>query len=290
MESGLLPVPQNVIILDSTRPLSLFGGQDDFWLAYQESAGFFDDIRERDWHLIKARIKGTPNCAHECVPQEPATWYQNNWEPAISCQHERRLGLWGEGGKWVCDPHRILRKSIESCLVYSVGSNDEFSFEESILKEISPDCEIHTFDPTVGDSPSNLPTHGKINFHPWGMAGRDQGMYKTLPTIIDELGHKGEEIDIFKIDCEGCELETFRSWFEGPTLIRQILLEVHRGTEGAPSPPIQELMLYLQRKGYVIFYKEPNIQWSGGACLEYAFLRLTPELNSKRFSWQMESK
>jgi hypothetical protein len=264
--------------------LSLFRGQDDFQLAFQESAEYFDDMRESDWQLIKARIKGTPNCAHGCEPQEPATWYQNNWEPALSCQHERRIGLWGDGGKWVCDPHRILRKPTKSCLVYSVGSNNEFSFEQSVLKEISPDCEIHTFDPTIGNSPSNLPTHGKISFHPWGMADKDNGSYKTLDSIVDELGHTGKEIDIFKIDCEGCELETFRTWFEGSTLIRQIQLELHKGTEDTLPPPTQELMLYLQRKGYVIFHKEPNIQFSGGACLEYGFLRLMPELNSKRFS------
>ena len=142
----------------------------DYQLAFNESAGYFDDIRESDWNLIKARMDNTPNCANGCEPLEPAAWYQQNWEPAISCQHERRIGSWGDGGKWVCDPHRILKKSTKSCLVYSVGSNNDFGFEEKILTDISPDCVIHTFDPTVGDSPSNLPAHGKIKFHPWGLA------------------------------------------------------------------------------------------------------------------------
>jgi hypothetical protein len=80
-------------------------------------------------------------------------WYQNNWDPAFSCQHERRIGLWGDGGKWVCDTHRILKKPTKSCLVYSVGSKNEFSFWKSSVKAISPDCEIHTIDPTVETFP-----------------------------------------------------------------------------------------------------------------------------------------
>ena len=51
----------------------------------------------------------------------------------------RRLG---DGGKWVCDPHRITEQ--KDCLVYSVGSNNDFSFEMAVLKDIGPHCEIHT--------------------------------------------------------------------------------------------------------------------------------------------------
>ena len=94
--------------------------------------------------------------------------------------------------------------------------------------------------------------------------------------MVDELGHTGKEIDIFKIDCEGCELETFKTWFSGTPSIRQIQLEVHRGTGDKPRTPIHELMLFLKSKGYVIFHKEPNIQSGGGVCVEYAFLRLSP--------------
>lgn len=268
--------------------------RDDFRLAIQESAGFFDDIRKDDWQLMKERIRSTPNCAKDCAPEAPTSWYQNNWEPALNCQHERRIGLWGDGGKWVCDPHRIMKKSNKSCLVYSVGFNNEFSFEQNVLEKISPECEIHTFDPTVGDTPNNLPTHGKIFFHPWGLADKNQESYKTLPTIIKELNHTGKEIDLLKIDCEDCEFQTFITWFDNSTLIRQILLEIHKGTEDVATPPAQEIMLLLQREGYVIFHKEPNIQFqSGGLCIEYSFLRLSPELNkykdeSTKFWWILD--
>ena len=78
------------------------------------------------------------------------------------------MGKLGDGGKWVCDPHRILsdtgkagqenldvgRKGVNaagsnvqgSCIVYSVGSNGNYDFEKEVKTHVSPDCEIHTFD------------------------------------------------------------------------------------------------------------------------------------------------
>ena len=32
---------------------------------------------------------------------------KQNYEPVFSCQYPRRMGYRGDGGKWVCDPHRI---------------------------------------------------------------------------------------------------------------------------------------------------------------------------------------
>lgn len=42
--------------------------------------------------------------------------------------------------------------------------------------------------------------------------------------------------------------------------MRQILVETHR----APKGTAQEFFQYLHDKGYVIFHKEPNIQYGGG--------------------------
>ena len=53
------------------------------------------------------------------------------------------MGKLGDGGKWICDPHRI-REEQEECLVYSVGSNNDFSFEQAILEVVGEHCEIHT--------------------------------------------------------------------------------------------------------------------------------------------------
>lgn len=247
----------------------------DFAQAYADSGGFFDDIRANDWALLKRRIASTPDCLRNCGPEEPPRWYQNNWEPNFTCLHERRLGLWGDGGKWACDPHRITTRVKErGCLVYSVGSNNDFSFEEAILRDVSPECEIHTFDHTIGAKPSKLPVN--VTFHPWGLARKNEGQnMKTMASIIRTLGHTDREIDIFKIDCEGCEWETVKSWFKGGARIRQVLVEVHSGTNDAIVPlPAMDFMSFMKEQGYVIFHKEPNIAFTGGYCIEYAFVLL----------------
>lgn len=242
--------------------------------AYEESDGFFTEIQESEWEKLTERVRNTPNCAGNCAAEAAHVWYQNNWEPSFTCQHERRVGRWGDGGKWICDPHRIAANN-GSCLVYSIGSNNDFSFEEGILRDISPACEIHTFDPTVGNQPSNLPKGGHVHFHPWGLSDRVDGDYKTFGEMAKTLGHAKQEIDIMKIDCEGCEWSSFKSWFEGGISVRQILIELHSGTEGGPDAvPALAFMTYLQKAGYVIFHKEPNTLGCRGECIEYAFIRL----------------
>lgn len=252
---------------------------DDFALAFHESDGFFTDVRESDWKMLKDRISTTPSCQFDCSSEDAKAWYQNNWEPAFTCLHERRIGRWGDGGKWICDPHRIRHKaSSDPCLVYSVGSKNDFSFEEAVMNDISMECEIHTFDPTIGENPSRLPNYGNTTFHPWGLSHKDEGAYKTMGTFVRDLQHEKREIDILKIDCEGCEWTSYSTWFDKDIIVRQILIELHGGVTSADhgnnSLSALKFMQHLQGLGYVIFHKEPNTLGCKGRCIEYGFLRL----------------
>ena len=71
-----------------------------------------------------------------------------------------------------------------------------------------------------------------VKYHQWGL-GTDStdGKFKSLGTTVEELGHKNREINIFKIDCEGCELQTAVTWFSAAAkynaVIHQILVKVH---------------------------------------------------------------
>ena len=52
-------------------------------------------------------------------------------------------------GKWVCD---LQLPAARPCVIYSVGSYGDTSFEKAVHKEL-PQCQIHTFDHTL--TPSN---------------------------------------------------------------------------------------------------------------------------------------
>ena len=133
-----------------------------------------------------------------------------------------------------------------------------------------------------------------MHFHQIGLAAttsRDGGVgFKSLSDIVRDLGHVGRTIDIFKIDCEGCEWMTFASWFDAPVKISQILVEVHQGTvvsEGryseddddeaaAKFPPAKRFFQRLHDENFAIFHKEANIQWTAfeNLCLEFSLVRL----------------
>lgn len=221
--------------------------------SHAESYGFFPDIRDADWCRLKHRARNTPNHLRSGGSEQAPAWYQNNWEPTFTCFGEKRQGM-GDGPKWICDPHRL--KTIDNCVVYSIGSNNEFDFESNFIHETN--CEIHTFDPT--SSFSNKPPG--VTFHQYGLADKSYGRYKTLQDITQQLGHT--HIDIFKIDCEGCEWATFQQWFEHmqPT---QVLVELHSGTTGASPVPAERFMRYMRKHGYAVFHKEPNTLGCGGS-------------------------
>lgn len=266
----------------STSPLP----QDDSYdLAAKESMGFFTDIPQTAWRRLKERFQLTqPNYNTNERTRERHTRYSNyyfaeNFEPEFTCLHEERFGGLGDGGKWICDPHRIVTEEKPKCLVYSVGCNGKTQFESAVMNRITKDCEIHVFDlKTYGLKTDFNEAVEKVGgfFHHWGI-GYTEPM-KSMKDTIEELGHNGEEIDILKIDCEGCEYESFRKWIEdwkatGVT-IRQFLIELH-GTH-MTFPEDTEFYLEMQKLGYVLFHKEANYI-NGAHAIEVAFILLSSE-------------
>jgi hypothetical protein len=268
-------------------PLNLFRTPvNTYSLAYKESLGFFDDISDEEWEQLKKKIQemqpntnGDPNASD----LDTGAFFQQHYEPDFTCRHERRIGQLGDGGKWVCDPHRLAARN-RSCLVYSVGSSGETSFEAAIRREIGAHCEVHTFD--IKNYTEQVDATGAI-FHQWGIAEANyrEGVYvyRTLQQTIEELGHVGRTIDIFKIDCDGCEWRTFSSWLDANVTLRQVLIELHEAKQKIVKQP--ETMDFFKRmaKDYVIFHKEPNIQfWNDLRCVEYAFLKLSQAVFGNR--------
>jgi hypothetical protein len=53
--------------------------------------------------------------------------------------------------------------------------------------------------------------------------------------------------------------------------VQQILVEIHFNRNPGR---VHDMLQFLSSKGYAIFSKEPNIQYSGGNAVEYALVHL----------------
>eukprot|EP00928_Gymnodinium_smaydae_P052565 TRINITY_DN3656_c0_g1_i2.p1 TRINITY_DN3656_c0_g1~~TRINITY_DN3656_c0_g1_i2.p1 ORF type:complete len:349 (+),score=30.59 TRINITY_DN3656_c0_g1_i2:68-1114(+) len=290
------PRKTNALLVASWAELTKARSHDA--VSVKESDGFMIESDEQ-WVRRKMRQEDQASKQHKvmttcsdeyfswqrsCMPKcseyspilcKPRVFYQVHYEPSFSCLDARRLGSEGEGGKWVCDPYKITHEAEQGngCLVYSVGSNGDFSFEKSVHDEISPSCEIHTIDMNDWRKYTTTPPPSYVSYHQYTVGPEPD---TPVSTIIRDLGHANRTIDMFKIDCEGCEWSTFQSWFGEGVNIRQIQVELHGENNCTGAHAFFD---FLFSKGYVVFSKEPNTLGSGGDCVEYSFLKLSPSFS-----------
>jgi hypothetical protein len=273
-------------------------------LVKRDSLGFMNNIGP-DWKHIrhahfeavekeKAFMERTKHMpfrnpeGNNQTSKQLSVYWSTMWWPTFHCAAAERLGSTGDGGKWVCDPWRISQQ--ESCLIYSIGSNNDFSFEHSLHQRLGPVCEIHTFDHTIGSDPSNKPPF--VNFHPVGLSNERilelpsssheraaiGSKLLSLNRIVKRNNHESRAwIDILKIDCERCELDTVSSWFaSGVPPIRQILVEVHL-VEPGDTAKLESLMGVMRAHGYVVFSRETNLLAPDKVqfcCSEISFIKM----------------
>lgn len=250
-------------------------------LSLKESDGWFCEFDD-EWQ--RRKIIHHMQDKKNRVSDERTFFFLNNWEPTVHCEFERRLGS-GEGGKWVCDLHKLKINSSTPPLIYSFGSNDDFKFEKAIKEEL-PDSEIHTFDQNLFICPVEVCT-----FHQTYLGDGENGS-KSLPMIINDLGHRQRDIDILKVDIEGNEFSIFQEWFNSLQnaftvgknsksnilpYIRQILCEIHLrpNTTEQESRHAHNFFETFRFNHYAIFHKEANINNCQNV-FEYAFIRLNP--------------
>jgi len=221
--------------------------------------------------------------------------YEDNTLPQYDCKEKARVGRRGDGGKFTC-----LDRIVDGdCVVYSLGSRLDFSFELSMWKKKK--CTIHTFDCTVGTLAVDGTLSGKkvpknIHFHPWclgsentvkpfssdvtgenvGFAGN--GTYFTLATVMKKLGHT--QIDVLKMDIERHEFDVVKGMTANAGTIDQILFETHlHNAYGMWDRPVSErewsdLWGKLARMGYAKFSVEPNK--SCRCCCEFSIMKRRP--------------
>jgi hypothetical protein len=167
--------------------------------------------------------------------------------------------------------------------VYSIGSNNDFSFDDHMA---SLGCEVHTFDPTL-KWPEIQTKRGNNTFkYGIGIAGRSSdgvtGMrmgswqkqkwkVRSMKDIMRQLHH--DSVDIVKMDVEGNEWPVLESIAELGDIgrVRQIVFEIHLWPMSRPRQHAAQshaqthkwyrLLLSL-RKSFDLFFNHPNPQSS----------------------------
>lgn len=143
--------------------------------------------------------------------------------PIITCPPSRPIKRYGgtsDGSKLLCDVTEKLQR--EGCVIYSLGSNGDYSFERSMLKETR--CQIHTFDCTYANGTSQDPS--RHHYHHWCLGGRQIGdQYRSWDNITASLQHTS--VDLLKMDIEGYEYDVLSSWRPGSVLPDDLSVEFH---------------------------------------------------------------
>lgn len=310
----------NTFILD---PLALsIGNYHNTSLAKKQSFGFFEDIPQERWKLLQKRVheqrkkqRKRGKLSGKVIVLDPSHYakasefYQHHWQPDFTCPHEERIGTLQDGGRYLCDPLNIAMTSNDrlqqhkgnGCLIYTSSANiHEFKFEKALLNKIGS-CEIHVFSPN-GKS-IELDTPDGVTFHQWGFKSTSHNFQnnndtsasanelKTFQETLQLLGHCGKTIDVFTLDCEGCEFDLYKDFFDNmhdhdhsysqsaaggdtstictPAALMQVSIQVH----GAPSKVTNDLFAKFQDEGYVIFRKDAVLETSGNE-QTYGFLKL----------------
>jgi hypothetical protein len=127
----------------------------------------------------------------------------NLFNPIVQCPKGEPLELFGgndDGAKFLCPS--LLNNP--ACVVYSLGSQLDYAFEQNILQRTS--CQVVTFDCTVSGS-SIHPRHTYLKKCLGSTASMEANPkdWVTLSASMDQLGHS--RVTLLKIDIEGYEFD-----------------------------------------------------------------------------------
>ncbi|XP_037068413.1 uncharacterized protein LOC119089703 [Pollicipes pollicipes] len=176
-----------------------------------------------------------------------------------------------DGHKYVCvdDEFSILRT--DSCLVYSFGVSDDWSFDWDME---SFGCMVYSFDPSINTTTGYQ--NGSIIFLQYGVGDRDYSAeheweIRTLDTFVERLKHAGRTIQYLKMDVENAEWQVLRQQVKrgrDSTLfknVEQLGIELHFFRNPATLEnaafyrEVYASFLGLQQMGFYLFSYEPNL-------------------------------
>jgi Methyltransferase domain len=155
----------------------------------------------------------------------------NLFNPIVQCPKGEPLQLFGgaegaDGAKYLCPS--LLTDYKSTCVIYSLGSNLDYTFELDILQRTS--CQVVTFDCTVnGASVHPRHTFLKKCLGSTVKMNADPDAWITLPAAMMQLGHSA--ITLLKIDIEGYEFDVLGAYTKSKesthALPAMIAMEMH---------------------------------------------------------------
>ena len=219
------------------------------------------------------------------------------------CLHEIHFAKDSYEGKVFCVPpdhHKALGSNIrgsseknfseeEECNIFSVGSNDQWGFEEEVVKEL-PECVTHTFDCTLKDNAPRLkPASDSVRFYPYCIGGDHNVGSKERFLPYGDMWKKANITappKMLKIDVEGFEFDVIPAMLRNsPPEIwpEQIAIEIHWATRMVSAPSVlrtistAEIALlfgHLFIQGGYLPVKAKYFDPDCSSCLEVLFVRV----------------
>ncbi len=159
---------------------------------------------------------------------------------------KRPSGL--DGQKSVCISPVELAPPADKCLVYSVGINDEWSFDDAMADY---GCQVYSFDPTMTTGDHNHSS--SVHFYNLGLSSRDYTngngwRFKTLSSVYDMLKelHGVRDIDYLKMDIE------YDEWIVVPDIIRSGMMSKVRQLAVEFHLPVEDTLSQMRRRARII--------------------------------------
>ena len=124
---------------------------------------------------------------------------------------EAENGARGDTGKLLCEIDLLdawSRLSGRPCIIYSLGSNNQFDFEVAIVRQTQ--CQVFTFDCTSSPPLQKIP---RVKFYKFCLGERDEeterGEYRSFASLLAINSH--EAVHVLKMDIEGAEYSVFKA-------------------------------------------------------------------------------
>eukprot|EP00808_Paulinella_micropora_P002446 g66177.t1 len=199
--------------------------------------------------------------------------------PALQCLHPE---LYSSGDE---ERHACGLSRLPTCVVLSVGSNNQWEFEEAIAAQTN--CTIHTYDCTLSSEPQIPPSIAhRVHFHPWCLGSHDSikngRQFYSFASLLRQ-SNLTQVPHYVKMDIEGDEYEVIFSMIETQLQPLQLTFEFHAqnsyevaGHKAHRYREMAEIALFgnylWERGGYYLLHSRPNPHTL--TCVEVMFAKL----------------